>query len=83
MGWEREQRGVAIRIPDLDCAVPRGTAEGGFRHEVPMGGEHFALVLVERGDREAAVGRIGRGRRRDSDVEEFDGAVARGDEELV
>lgn len=73
MGWQRGDAGVGIGVPDLDCAVPRGREERVFGDEVPVHGEDFARVLLPGGN----------GVRGHVDVEELDGAVAAGGEELV
>lgn len=65
--------GVGIRVPDLDCAVPGGGQESVFSNEVPVYGEDFARVLLPGCD---GVGWY-------VYVEELDGAVAAGGEELV
>ena len=58
---------------DFDGAVPGAGAEGVFRDEVPVHGEDFALVLLPGLDGEFV----------EADVEEFYGAIPRGDYELV
>lgn len=73
MRGQRRDAGVCIWVPDFDCAVPRGREEGVFCDEVPVDGEDFARVLLPRGD----------GVRGHVDVEQLDGAVAAGGQELV
>jgi hypothetical protein len=62
-----------LRGPDLYTAVPGGGEEGVFTDEIPGYGEDFARVLGPGLDWEL----------REGDVEEFDGAVAAGGEDLV
>lgn len=46
MGRQRGDAGVVVRVPDLDCAVPRRGEEGVFGHEVPVYAEDFTRVLA-------------------------------------
>jgi hypothetical protein len=47
MGWEGEHATFALRIPDLDCAIPGGGSKAGFGGEVPGAGKGFAGVFGE------------------------------------
>ena len=58
---------------DSNCTVPRARAECVFGHEVPVHGEDFSHVLFPRLDGEFV----------NANVEELDGAIASGDEDLV
>ena len=73
VGGEGEGAAFAVRIPDLDRAVPGGGGEVGFGDEIPGAGEGFAGVLGEGGDGEGGV-KVG--------VEEAEGAVAAGGEDV-
>ena len=58
---------------DFDRAIPRARAKGVFGHEIPMDGKHLALVLLPGLHGEVVQ----------SDVEELNGAIADGDDDLV
>lgn len=73
MRGQRRDAGICIWIPDLDCAVPRRRQKRVFGNEVPVDGKDFARVLLPRGN----------GVRGHVDVEELDGAVAAGRQQLV
>lgn len=92
MGWEGEERGRARGGPlfvvvvslikggagpftayHFDRAVPGAGAEAVFCDEVPVHGEDLSVVLLPRLDGEFV----------EADVEELDGPVAGGDDDLV
>ena len=58
---------------DFDSAVPRARAERILRDEVPMHSVHFSVVFLPRLD----------GKFVETDIEEFDGAVAGCDQDLI
>jgi hypothetical protein len=55
MGREGEHAPFALRIPDLDCAVPGGGGEAGFGGEVPGAGKGFAGMFGEGCDGEGGL----------------------------
>jgi hypothetical protein len=69
---EGEHAALALRVPDLDRAIPGGGGEGGFGGQVPGAGEGFPRVFVVGCDGEAGL---------EAGVEEAEGAVtARGEQ---
>jgi hypothetical protein len=73
MRRQRSNTRTRIRVPDLNRAVPAAGQERVFGNEVPGHAEDFARVLGP-----GLHGELGQ-----RDVEEFDGAVAAGGEDLV
>lgn len=70
---EGEEGGWARWVPNSNCTVPGARAECVLGHEVPVHGEDFSHVLFPGLD----------GKLVNTNVEELDGAIAGGDEDLV